>query len=372
MITASPRWRQDVWTSGFETGLPCYIFSIAMLRIKQAIIGACLLLSAGCAVRGPATWRVEGRILAPPASRRAITLKTTGECPSNDAIAARRRGSRTVLTVNPEVLGEQAPGWLASWSVRAAVTGCVPAGQELAIAHQILEKSPLEVGTPYRLLHVSQSRSGYIDLGPENRLQVMTPIRRAGAGSATVMAEVTGVTGSGYSLEVTGKGTGNLLGVETSWYTVGAGGIAPLRTETRIDGVVEARTAPARNLFQDVGPGYYRLVLKADQTTVILAANSRAALEKVDPEACGPCVVVPRSVGVNAYLALMVNGREVIAPLGGPLRAVVVAAGKKPEEVIGTLMITKPFAGRQVPVEFDRRKLDVMNLTLLGNEVVRW
>src|SRR5437764_6185662 len=111
-----------------------------MLRIQQTIIGACLLSLAGCAVRGPVTWRVEGRMLAPPASRRPITLKTPGKCPSNDAIAARRSRSRTVLTVNPEALGRQVPGWLASWSVQAAETGCVPPGQELAIAHQILEK----------------------------------------------------------------------------------------------------------------------------------------------------------------------------------------------------------------------------------------
>src|SRR5882724_2040314 len=113
---------------------------MSMLKIQQVTIAACFLLSAACAVRGPATWRVEGRILSPPAGRPAITLKTPGECPSNDAIAARRRGARTVLTINPEALGKQAPGWLASWSVRAAGTGCVPAGQEFALAQQVLEK----------------------------------------------------------------------------------------------------------------------------------------------------------------------------------------------------------------------------------------
>ncbi len=311
-------------------------------------------------------------MLAPPAGRRAITLKTSGECPSNDAISARRSRSRTVLTVNPEALSRQAAGWLASWSVEAAEAKCVPAGQELALAHQILERATLELATPYRLLHVSPTPNGYVALGPENRLQVVTPIRRPGAGSDSIIAEVTSVTGSEYSLEVTGKSSNDVRGVETSWYAVSAGGIAPVRTETRIDGVVEARTAPARNLFQNVGPGYYRLVLKGDQTTVILVAPSRAALDRTDPEACGACVVVPRSIGVNAYLAMVVNGSEVTMPVGSRLRVAVRTAGKRPEEVMPTLSISRPFAGRQVAVEFDRTKLDVMDLVLLGNEVVRW
>jgi hypothetical protein len=343
-----------------------------MLKSQQIAIGLCLLLSAGCAVRGPATWRVEGRVLAPPAGPRAITLRTHRDCPSNEAITARRSRSRTVLTVHPEALARQAPGWLASWSAQAEENGCVPAGQGIAISQRVLEQAPLGLGTPYRLLHVDHARSGYIDLGPENRLQVVTPIRRPGAGSDSVIAEVTGVTGSGYSLEVTGRSSGDLQGAETSWYAVGAGGIVPVRTEARINGVVEARPTPARNFFANVGPGHYRLVYKADQTSILLVAESRAALERTDPEDCGRCVVVPRSVAVNAYLAVNVNGGEVTVPVGVTLRVAVRAAGKRPEEVMGTLTVSKPFAGRQVAVEFDRTKLDVMDLVLLGNEVVRW
>src|SRR5438128_1897785 len=107
-----------------------------MLKIQQITAGVCLLLT-GCAVRGPATWRVEGRVLAPPAGRRTIRLKTARNCPSNDAIAARRSRSGTVLTVNPEALAQQAPGWLASWSAHAEESGCVPADKGLAVAHRV-------------------------------------------------------------------------------------------------------------------------------------------------------------------------------------------------------------------------------------------
>jgi hypothetical protein len=342
-----------------------------MLKTQHLTLAAYLLLSA-CAVRGPATWRVEGRILSPPATRHAITLKTSGACPSNEAIAVRRGRSRTVLTVNPDALARQTPGWLAAWSAQVEESGCVSAGQGLAMAQRVLEQAPLGLGLPYRLLHADHARSGYVDLGPESRLEVVTPIRRPGAGSDTVMGEVTGVTGSGYSLDVTGKPTGDLVGVETAWYAVRANGVVPIRTEARIQGVREPRTAPARNFFENVGPGFYRLVYKADQTSVIVVARSLAERERANSEDCGKCVVVPRFVAVNPYLAINVNGSDVIVPVGSTLRTAVRVAGKRPEEVMGTLAISKPFAGRQVAVEFDRTKLDVMDLVLLGNEVVRW
>jgi hypothetical protein len=277
-----------------------------------------------------------------------------------------------VVKVNPEALARQAPGWLASWSARAEESGCVPEGQGLAIAQRVLEQAPLGLGVPYRLLHTDHARSGYVDLGPENRLEVVTPILRDGAAAETALPEVTGATGSGNSLSVTARTSDNFLGVETSWYAVGAGGIVPVRTEARIQGEMQTRTAPARNFFETVGPGHYRLVYKADQTSMILVARSRGELERTNPESCGKCVVVPRFVAVNPYLAVSVNGREVTVPVGVTLRVAVRAAGKRPEEVMGTLAISKPFAGRQVAVEFDRTKLDVMDVVLLGNEVVRW
>jgi hypothetical protein len=77
-------------------------------------------------------------------------------------------------------------------------------------------------------------------------------------------------------------------------------------------------------------------------------------------------------MGVNPYQAVVVNGAEVRVALGATLQRVIEAAGAKPGQVMATLAITKRFAGRMTPVEFDRTKPDVLGLVMEGNEVVRW
>ena len=287
-----------------------------------------------------------------------------------------------MFTVNREALVRQPAGWLAWWIGQAEESGCVLAGQGRAVADRVLESAPLGLDMPARLLRNDHKRSGSVDVGPENRLEVVTPIRREGADpNAALVAEAT-VTGTGNSLTVTAKSSPELLGVETAWYAVRAEGIVPVKVEARIQGVLEARAAPARNFFEGMAGRYYRLVYKADETAVFLAAGSRRELEwssialRDNPDACGTgslkCIVVPRFVAVNAYLVVNVNGGEVTVPVGATLQSLVRAAGKRPEDVIQTLAITKPFAGRQVTVEFDRAKADVMDLVLLGHEMVRW
>src|SRR5262249_10306731 len=95
-----------------------------------------------------------------------------------------------------------------------------------------------------------------------------------------------------------------------------------------------------------------------------------------DPEACakGParCIAIPRSVGVNPYLAMKVNGREATVPIGATLRNLVIAARAKPEDVLKTLRLEKPFAGKMTQVQFDHTNPAVLDLVLLGNEIVSW
>jgi hypothetical protein len=93
-------------------------------------------------------------------------------------------------------------------------------------------------------------------------------------------------------------------------------------------------------------------------------------------EACGKdpsqCFAVPRFVAVNPYVAVMVQDREVIVTPGSTLRVAMRVAGKQPPDVMETLQVAKPFGGRLAPVRFDRTKADVLDLVLLGDEVVRW
>jgi len=109
---------------------------------------------------------------------------------------------------------------------------------------------------------------------------------------------------------------------------------------------------------------------------VLLAADSRRAIEEATAApACAAqarCVAVPRSVAVNPYLAMRVNGVEVTVTPGSTLGRVIRAAGGDPQKAMATLWLEKPFAGRTTPVHFDRSRPDVLDLVMEGNETVRW
>jgi hypothetical protein len=77
-------------------------------------------------------------------------------------------------------------------------------------------------------------------------------------------------------------------------------------------------------------------------------------------------------VAVNPYLAVTVNGSEVRAPVGATLGTVIRTAGGRPEEVLGTLELSKRFEGRMLPVVFERTTPQVLSLVMEGNEAVRW
>jgi hypothetical protein len=351
-----------------------------------------LLLTTGCAVKTPATWRLAGPVLTPPGVAGTVGQRTftvprdasRGECPQGEAVTLQGRKGNLKVTVNRAALEKQPKGWLADWTARAESGRCVAAGGGPALAARVVESLPLGVGTSFRLMRSDDVRAGYVDLGPENRMEVISPILREGAAEDAPLIEESGVAGTDRAIEVTLKASPDLIGHETAWYSFQpkAGGgtrIAALSAESRVRGVVVAQTAPAKNYFA-FGPeiGFYRLFYKADQTEVLVGATSREKLP-LDLDGCGKpggptCVNLPKRVGVNPYLTAMVNDKVLPLPIHLPasLRTVIQTAKAKPEAVLPTLTIRKPFAGKMAPVEFDRTRQDVLNLVLTGNEEIRW
>jgi hypothetical protein len=303
-------------------------------------------------------WRFEAQSLAAPGKPRPIVVKAAGDCPSSDAIAVRRKRRSAILTVNGDALAKQPPGWLADWARRAEEGGCVSP----ALTESVLDATPLKLPLRYSLMHPNHARSGYIDLGEGSRLQAIAST--LGPDAAAALRTTSAVETPG-GLAVTVDGAPPAATVKTTWYAVRESGIEPLG-----DG--------ATNPFEGVHGRYWRLVYKADQTSVIVAANSRRELDAntaallAGTGVCTSCVAVPRSVGVNPYQAVMVNGAEVRVALGATLQRVIEAAGRKPAAVMSTLSISKRFAGKMMPVEFERTKPDVLGLVVEGNESIRW
>jgi hypothetical protein len=140
---------------------------------------------------------------------------------------------------------------------------------------------------------------------------------------------------------------------------------------------VEKQAAPARTLFHFAPDlGFYRLFYKADQSEVLAATSTRAALP-ADADACGRpggpvCLAVPRGIGVNPYLLANVNGSPVAVGIGSNLDSLIRTMKLSADRILPTLAITRLWLGKPLALEFDRSRRDVLGLVLTGEEQIRW
>src|ERR1035441_1839123 len=251
---------------------------------SRALWFAALLVASGCAVHKPQTYRLapaaSTHILVPPGiatadvARGSLSIeppKGRSCTPAGDAVAVQRRGGKLRLSVGRDCLGKQPPGWLRQWAAEFEAQGCIAAGTGLDFAARILETLPFDPSAAYRLLHADSVQQGYVELGPENRLQTQAPILKSGKPADANVIDIVSVTGHGTSLDVDVRSSDDVVGVETSWYTLqsktdGPGTrIVALSSERSIDGKTEAAGGPAGNYFQFSSEiGFYRLIYKAD------------------------------------------------------------------------------------------------------------
>ncbi|HUI55688.1 MAG TPA: hypothetical protein VLY04_11995 [Bryobacteraceae bacterium] len=372
---------------------------------------ALFLTTAACAVRAPQTYRLipqdRGRVLVPPGvATLAVTQATfTVEIPSwrppcnptGDAVAIQPSGKKLRITVTRDSLALQPPGWLGQWTAEAEAAGCLAPGKGLEFASRILDSVPLDPSVAYKLLHADNIRKGYIDLGPEDRLQVVSPIMKAGVAPDAPILETATASGNDRQITLDVRTTTNLIGVETAWYAfrpkpdhIGST-IVPIAAERSIQGRKEPADAPLTNYFQfSPSAAFYRLFYKTDPadngiTEIVITAPTRAELDrrtqalsadfnlcqKSDPDMC---TVIPRRVAVNPFLLVTVNGAETRLVIGSSVRNAIMAGGGPPrgQEVLPQLTVFKPYAGKLVPVEFDRSRQEILDLVLLGGESISW
>lgn len=376
----------------------------------SAILFACLACT-GCIVHRPAlqTWRLVKRdtdqVLIPPdvsspdLTRRTIKADVIPDHAScsrdSEAVNVRVRGKRARVTVTRDSLAEQPRGWLHAWAFQLEEQHCLAPGEGLKLAVRIAESVPLAPSAAFRLLYSDENQTGEVDVGRYSRLQVVSPVwRQPGMG---LMAEGPyTVTGSGYSLHVTGKSTENLLGYETALYAVqpkvrGIGYmIAPLYAELRIQEKSEHKPQPFINYFQlPADAAFYRMFYKSgqnDYTALIVAARTPAELEQrtriLDASGASAscaklngemCITIPKAVAVNALISVSVNGAEVLVQQGGTVFQAIWRAGERqPKAILPQLKIYKPWNGRLMAVSFDPADTAILQLTLRGGEIISW
>src|ERR1017187_1471735 len=183
--------------------------------VPLALSLAAMLCLAGCAAKKPLTYRLapQGHVLVPPGviqpdlSEAKLTVAVvqwrTACAPDGNAITVlARKKNKVQLTVGRDDLLKQPVGWLAEWTTRAEAQDCLAPHTGLVLAMRILESLPFDPSRAYRLLHADNISKGYIDLGPQNELQVVSPVLKEGSASDAAVLEITSVTGSGAHLDV--------------------------------------------------------------------------------------------------------------------------------------------------------------------------
>ncbi len=381
-----------------------------MSRVSCVLTAILAALASGCAVRTPQTYRLvpqdRARVLVPPGvagvETGSVALTATGTAwrpacdPPGDAVTVRARGKTLRVTVSRDALLRQPPGWLSQWAAVTEMQGCMPPGRSWELVGRIVESLPLDPSAAHRLLHSGTIQKGYIDLTPGYRLQVVTPVMKAGAAEDAPIVATTSVAGTDRQIDVTIRASENLTGVETAWYAVeprrpGPGAtIVPVAVERVVAGRSEKADSPLANYLQFApGAAYYRLFYKTDPadngvTHVVLAAPTMAELDArtgalaADGSMCrtsdpSVCAVFPRRVGVNPLIAVSVNGSEVRLPVGSTVRGAIQAArGRAPDDAVPAMKVFKPFGGKLAPVEFDAATRQILDLVLLGGESLSW
>jgi hypothetical protein len=375
-----------------------------ILRIN--VICGLLLICTGCAARRQvaANWRLTRQgtadILIPPGVSKpdlatrtlAVDLAASPRSGQNPCPATIRvKGKRAFVTVTHEMLLEQPPGWLTAWAAGIESQGCIAPGEGFALATRIAESLPLDPALAFHLLNRDDRQTGMVDLGPQSRLQVVSPVE-----SVAADAPIVDISGNpdNLNLNVTVKSAADLKGYETAWYALqpkaqGTGfTIVAIGAERHIGGETERRPQPATNYFQFApDAAFYRLFYKGGNTSftaLVVAAPTRAELDRrtsaldADTASCKTlnrelCVEIPRIVGLNPMIAVTVNGTEVRVGPGASVGVAIRSSGElRPEAILPELAISRLYNGRPAPVDFDHSSSAILRLTLMGGEIISW
>lgn len=368
--------------------------------MMRTCIATLALLTSAC-VHRPVfdTYRLAPQdgatVLVPPGVAAATVEQRTwpagvvagkGSCAKQAPMLTVRK-KRLILTVDAAALAQQKqPGWLSQWTLQAESDGCIGQDEGIRLANRIVQSVPLDSLAAYRLLHPSDVQSGYVELGAENRLEVRSPVMAPSTPPDAETLETVAVSGKGNSLTADIKTTPALVGFEIGWYALRPNTGRPgfhfeaLSADRTSHGVVEHLDIPSVNFLQfPPQAAFYRLFYKTDDngvTAILISGTTRADLDqrtKTNCENAGPmCVALPRRVGVNPFLVVTCNDKDITVGVGGTVFAAIQVAGRKPAEVVGTLRVLRPYQGELRPIEFDRARTEILNVKLGGGERITW
>lgn len=248
------------------------------------------------------------------------------------------------------------------------VRGCLRSKEAQSLTRTIAERLPLPplVG---HYIRFGGGATGTVDLTPDFRLNVVSPIRGAGS-----IREVVDYQTTSYRLTAAPNDARMKISLEST-----------------TPGHPQKMLAPARapiefpDSFQ-----FYRLFFRTansstDHLATILGApeesalNTAAARLKMEQNpSCEAlslpgvfCLTPPAEVALNLEFPVSVNRKQVFVPLGGTL-ADALQPRKPTAPIAPTLRIRRLFHGRLRPVKFAPASQDVLRFVLMPGDEITW
>ncbi len=246
--------------------------------------------------------------------------------------------------------------------------GCVGAAESERLLQRIIDNLAMPSLLAFQLRYGNIADTGYFDLQPNFALRWVIPISHSGdvlRGFDTLIYDVKPRAAGGVKLELRS-------------------------TERDVRGSVSNRhRRVAARMVIPSSALHYRYFFRAwqvsrDRKMGLLVTSRVETLDgltrrfEASPETfCSSlkgsdaaCITVPNDTTVYPEVRVVVNGKPAYLPVGATLRE---ALGKqwKPED-LPRLAVLRPWGGRLVLVDFDRSRQDILRVTLIGGEDIRW
>ena len=255
--------------------------------------------------------------------------------------------------------------------------GCFSPTEARRIRRAVAERFPLPPSIAYRYELGSYDTTGFFELTPDFRLNVVSPIYQEGQP----------------------KTVEHQLGYEVSYYNFRASQndsrvVCSLTsvTEFQLDEHETPRAAPRNKIDFPSSPNYFRLVLKTEKSStkqitlsfLLGSADEQQLdggtkqLQAASVNSCQPvtlsgvtCIAFPADFGVSAELHVRANGRDAFVRLDG---IVLDALGLRnfSAYVPKNLQITRLYQGRRIPILFDPTTKDIFRLSLMPGDELVW
>lgn len=255
--------------------------------------------------------------------------------------------------------------------------GCFTSIEARRIRRAVAERFPLPPSIAYRYELGSYDTTGFFELTPDFRLNVVSPIYQDGQ-PKTVEHQL-GYEVSNYSF----RSAANDDRVTASLTSV---------TEFRTGEHETPKTAPRNRVDFPPSPNHYRLELKTEKSSTkqitlsfLLGSTDEQQLDAgtkqlqtASVNSCQAvtqsgvtCIAFPADFGVSAELRVRTNGRDGFIQLDG----IVLDALGLPNisaDVPKGLRITRLYQGRRIPVMFDPVTKDIFRLSLMPGDELAW